>query len=76
MFFFPGVAYLVGIWALHAFMKNRQPVKSSVLTAFMFVHNVALSVGSGTLLLLIAHQLVKEYQAHVRGSFLSTLILS
>jgi len=59
-----GVIYLVFIWALHAFMRNRQPVKSSLLTGVMFVHNVLLSIGSGTLLLLIVHQLIKEFQAH------------
>jgi len=57
--------YLIVIWLLSAFMKNRQPLKSPLFTAFVFVHNIVLSVGSGAMLLAMLFELYLDVRRGV-----------
>ncbi|KAF9568388.1 fatty acid elongase, partial [Agrocybe pediades] len=49
------ISYLVIIFSIQAFMKNRQPLK---LTTFFQIHNVFLSAGSLLLLLLMLEEII------------------
>lgn len=55
------VTYLVTIFSIQAFMKNRQPFK---LTGLFQIHNVFLSSGSALLLVLMLEEILPIWWKH------------
>ncbi len=55
------VTYLVTIFSIQAFMKNRQPFK---LTGLFQIHNVFLSSGSALLLALMLEEILPIWWKH------------